>query len=216
MTATFKRNGFVAIAVSLGLALGACSGQPQNRSLYSTKQPVVERSNMTLDLSTGAGGLSAGEQARLAAWFESMDLRYGDRVYLDDPISSGATREAVANAAGRYGILLQEGAPVTPGYVDPGTTRVVVSRSRAYVPGCPDWSHKDGFNWNNGTDDNYGCATNSNLAAMVADPEHLLEGDAGSGETTILTSNKAIATFREAEPTGVEGLKIESASEGNE
>ena len=209
-----KKTGFVAIAVSLGLALGACSGQPQNRSLYSTKQPVVERSNYSLDLASGAGGLTVAEQARLNSWFETLELGYGDSVYVDDPLSSGATREAVAQIAGRHGVLISQGAPVTPGYVDPGTTRVVVSRARAYVPGCPDWSSKDGFNWTNGTSPGYGCAVNSNLAAMVANPQHLIEGEKGTGETVVATSNRAIQSYRDAEPTGVGGLQGESLSEG--
>src|SRR5690606_136802 len=72
-----------AVALSLGLALSACGDMPNNRSLYSVKQPIVERNNFTLDLATDAGGLSVSEQQRLAQWFETMDLRYGDRVALD-------------------------------------------------------------------------------------------------------------------------------------
>jgi pilus assembly protein CpaD len=56
-----------------------------NRSLYSMNQPVVERTNYTFDVSTGAGGLTYAEQRRLAGWFEAMDLRYGDRIALVDP-----------------------------------------------------------------------------------------------------------------------------------
>lgn len=211
-----KHTGLVAIAVSLGLTLGACSGQPQNRSLYSTKQPVVERTNYSLDLASGAGGLTVAEQSRLNGWFETLDLGYGDSVYVDDPLTSGSTREAVAAIAGRHGILLADGAPITEGYVDPGTTRVVVSRSRAFVPGCPDWSEKDGFNWTNGTNANYGCAINSNLAAMVANPQHLIEGEKGNGETTVATSNRAIQTYRDAEPTGTGGLQGESLGTGGQ
>lgn len=209
-----KSTGFMAIAVSLGLSLGACAGQPQNRSLYSTKQPVVERTNYAFDLSSGAGGLTVAEQSRLNAWFETLDLGYGDSVYVDDPLTSGSTRQAVASIAGRYGLMLADGAPVTEGFVDPGTTRVVVTRSRAYVPGCPDWSEKAGYNFNNGTHSGYGCAINSNLAAMVANPEHLIEGEKGNGETTVATSNRAIATYRDAEPTGTGGLQQQTPGGG--
>jgi pilus assembly protein CpaD len=63
------------------------------------------------------------------------------------------------------------------------------------------------MNYTNGTSPNFGCAINSNLAAMVADPQDLLEGKKGSGETVIATSNKAISTYREAVPTGAAGLQ---------
>jgi pilus assembly protein CpaD len=201
-----------AIAISLGLALSGCGGMPTNRSLYSLKQPVVERTNFTLDVRTGAGGLAVSEQQRLAQWFEAMDLRYGDRVSIEDPMMSGATRDAIAQLAGRHGILVSEGAPVTPGYIDPGVTRVVITRSTAHVPGCPDWSAKSDMNFNNGTHPGYGCAVNSNMAAMIANPEDLIAGQSGSGETIVATSNKAIGSHREAAPTGQGGLK---APEGN-
>jgi pilus assembly protein CpaD len=203
-----------AVALSLGLALGACGNMPTNKSLYSTKQPVVERSNYTFDVQTGSGGLTIPEQQRLAGWFEAMDLRYGDRVSIEDPMMSGATKAAVAELAARHGILVSEGAPVTSGYVQPGQARVVITRSTAGVPGCPDWSAKSDMNYNNATSPGFGCATNSNLAAMVANPEDLVEGQKGDGETTIMTSNKAIDSYRNQAPSGAEGLSSVSASGG--
>jgi pilus assembly protein CpaD len=82
------------------------------------------------------------------------------------------------------------------------------------VPGCPDWSAKSGINYNNATYPNYGCAVNSNLAAMVADAEDLIQGKQGTGETVVLTSTKAIDSYREKEPTGTAGLKASSTQGG--
>jgi pilus assembly protein CpaD len=203
-----------AIALSLGLALAGCGGMPSNRSLESTHQPVVSRTNYTLDLTSGPGGLSIPEQRRLAGWFEAMDLRYGDRITIDDPLLSGATRSAVEAVASRHGLLVGGAAPVTPGEVMAGSVRVVVTRSTATVPGCPDWSAQSDANLLNGTSSNYGCATNSNLAAMVADPEHLLQGASGTGETVVMSGTKAIDSYREAKPTGEGGLKAVSSTEG--
>lgn len=203
-----------AIALSFGLALSACGDTPNNTSLYSIKQPVVERSNYTLDLTAGAGGLSVPDQQRLADWFETMDLGYGDRIALDGAVASEALFEDVAGIAGRYGLLLSEGAPVTTGFVEPGMVRVVVTRSRAHVPGCPDWSDQMNGNLDNRTSDDFGCAVNSNMAAMIANPEHLLKGAEGTGETVVMSSTKAIETYREAKPTGSGGLPAVS-SQGN-
>ncbi len=205
-----------ATALALSLALGGCAGMTakNNNMIESIHQPVVERTNYTLDLATGSGGLSVPEQRRLANWFEALDLRYGDRIAIDDPLSSGATRAAVEAVAARHGILLSEGAPVTPGYVNAGTARVVVSRSIATVPGCPDWSKNSEFALMNETSSNFGCAVNGNLAAMVANPEDLVRGASMTGQTTVMSSNKAIDTYREAKPTGSGGLK-ETSSRGN-
>lgn len=211
-----SRNALrAAIALSLGTVLAGCGDLPNNAGLESIRQPVVERQNFTLDLDAGASGLAIPEQRRLAGWFETLNLGYGDRVAIDGTLPSDAVREDVAALAGRHGLLLSDGAPVTEGFVAPGAIRVVVTRSKAHVPGCPDWSDKSSANYDASTSDHYGCSVNANLAAMVADPEHLLKGAQGTGETVVMSSNKAISTYREAPPTGKDGLpKVSSQSAG--
>ena len=210
MTKTLFRALAPALTLTLAVGLSGCA---TNRGLESLNQPVVSRANYTLDVASYGGGLPLPEQRRLAGWFDTLDLRYGDRIAVDDPGASGATREAVAAIAARYGLLVGEDAPVTTGQIAPGTVRIVVTRSSATVPNCPNWSAKSDTNLNNATYPNYGCAVNSNLASMVADPEHLLHGAKGSGETVVLTSSKAIDSYREAKPTGEKGLK-QNTTEG--
>jgi pilus assembly protein CpaD len=208
MTSPFRtasKAAGAALALSLGLSLAGCGGIATNASLESIHQPVVEHVNYTLDVTTGPNGLSYPEQRRLAGWFEAMDLRYGDRVSIDDPLASTATRGAIEAVAARYGLLVSDDAPPTPGEVGAGTARIVVTRARATVPGCPDWSANNDFNPNNATSSNYGCATNSNLAAMVADPEHLLKGAQSHSDTVVMSSTKAISAYREQKPTGSAG-----------
>jgi pilus assembly protein CpaD len=212
--ASARRATGTALALSLGLALAGCGGMPSNHTLYSVHQPVVERVNYTLDVSTGSGGLSYPEQRRLAGWFEAMDLKYGDRVSIDDPLSNASTRAAVQALASRYGLLLSDDAPQTAGYVPAGSARIVITRSKASVPGCPDWSANSDTNLRNGTSSNYGCATNGNLAAMVANPEHLVKGAEGEGDTVVMSSTKAIESYRQAKPTGEDGL-AKTKSNGN-
>ncbi|MXO58083.1 pilus assembly protein CpaD [Altererythrobacter salegens] len=205
-----------ALALSLGLATGACAtnGAPKNYSLDSVNQPVIERANYALDLTANSTGLPVTEQGRLIDWFDSLGLGYGDRVSIDDPMSSVAVHDAVAKLAGRYGLLVSAGAPVTEGYVDPGKVRVVVTRSHAAVPNCPNWDDKLADYGDNATHSGFGCAVNGNIAAMIADPEHLLHGASGTGETVVMSSSKAIKTYREAKPTGADGLPAVSSQEG--
>ena len=213
---TIRRNLAGALALTLGLTLAGCNSPSSvsNRSLYSVNQPVVARTSYTLDVATDYDGLSIPEQRRLAGWFEAMDLRYGDRVSVEDPVSGGATRAAVAAIAARHGILLSDGVPVTQGFLQPGTARVVITRSTASVPGCPDWSKSRDANYANATSPGYGCSVNGNLAAMVANPEDLLQGQAGTGETVIMSSTKAIETYREKANTGAGELKSPSTGGG--
>ena len=114
----------------------------------------------------------------------------------------------------RYGRIVNGVAPTTPGALAPGQARVLITRSTAAVPGCPDWSTKSDMNYGNGISPGYGCAVNSNLAAMVANPEDLLEGQKGTGETVVATGTRAIQTYREAAPTGAGGLQ-DANSGGN-
>lgn len=195
MTTSSHRAVAGALALSLGLALAACGGMPTNRSVYSVHQPVVERSTVALDVTTSVTGLPVTEQRRIAAWFEAMDLRYGDRVSVEDPLERPETRAAVADIVARHGLLLSDATPVAGSDLQPGQARVAILRSRASVPGCPDWSATSDASLGNGISPNYGCANNGNLAAMVADPEDLIKGRTGSTDTYINTSNTTIKAY---------------------
>jgi pilus assembly protein CpaD len=74
----------------------------------------VQHTNYVFDVADAPGGIATYDQGRLAQWFETLELGYGDRVYVQDG-GMGAAREDVARIAGNYGLLLSEGAPVTPG-----------------------------------------------------------------------------------------------------
>ena len=171
-------NSKILIIASAGLALSACNTPGGNTSMYSVHQPVVERTNYAIDVTTNGGDISPVETRRMAEWFDAMQLRYGDRVAIDygDSFAAPAVNQTVADMVDDYGILVGSTAPVTAGVVAPGTVRVIVTRSSASVPSCPDWSTTSDRNHDSRNHSNYGCSTNSNLAAMIADPEDLVRG----------------------------------------
>lgn len=182
-------------AASLGLGLAGCGTLPTNTSMYSIHQPVVERSNYAIDLALDGSGIAIADQRRMNEWFDVMNLGYGDRVSIDN--GSGYTDPAVINdvakALADRGVAITDAAPATNGAIAPGTVRVIVTRSSASVPSCPDWSSTHENNYNAGNHSNHGCATNANLAAMVADPEDLVRGresrklDSNSGKAAVNT-----------------------------
>lgn len=195
-----------AALLALGLTLGAC--EPVNRGLESANQPVVARTDYVFDVSAaGLDSQSSAEALRLAAWFDTIELGYGDRVSIDESTAyPGRSRDVIAAIAARHGLLLSDPAPVTSGAIEPGSVRVVVSRTAASVPNCPNWERKAQPEFAGSTMSNYGCATNSNLAAMIANPEDLVRGQTGSGQDP-RTANKAIKSYRDAKPTGETGLE---------
>lgn len=207
---------FTRIALPLlmapALLLGGCG--TYNGGVESIYQPVVQRTDYVLDLQTAGYGLADGEQSRLAGWLGSMKLAYGDKVSIDDGGDGSTGRTQVASEAGRYGIILSDRAPVTVGHVAPGTVRVVVTRTSASVPNCPDGSRQYQPDYSASTSSNYGCATNSNLAAMVADPADLVRGAAGAPTSDPTTSTKAINARRNAAPTGAGGTTLKAESTG--
>ncbi len=217
MRRNLTRSTTSALILAASIALSACSATPENRMLNSVHQPVVERNRYVLDVDTlPGGGLSIPEQRRLAGWFESLGLKYGDKISVDDPMQSKATLASVEAVASRWSLMVDGNAPITAGYVASGATRIIVTRATASVPGCPDWSTKSDFSMSNRTTSNFGCAINSNLAAMVADKEHLVQGATGSGETVVMSGTKAIDSYRNAKPTGEGGLKsVNTSSSGS-
>jgi pilus assembly protein CpaD len=206
--------------IALALPLAACSTDlqpvaPPNPSLYSVNQPVVQTTDYVIDLARGGRGISDSERYRLAQWFESLQLAYGDRVFVDagrygDP----AARQDVAEVAADYGLLLAQGAPITAGRVAPDAVRVIVSRSVASVPNCPNWDDARDIGARISTSTNYGCSVNANLAAMVADPNDLVLGQVGVNRGDMITSTKAISAHRKAVPSGANGTLKEVTSKG--
>lgn len=193
----------------IGSALAGCSYTPHDlpdRGVAAINVPVVAREAYTFDAAAPGGILPPSEAARLDGWFRTLNLGYGDTIYVDGDYS-GAARYDVDRVAGQFGMLVSPGAPVTAGAVAPGTIRVIVARTVASVPGCPNWSRVAQPNYNNQSMSNFGCSVNSNLAAMVANPEDLVHGRDGAGFGDALTSTKAINIYRATPPTGSKGLQ---------
>jgi len=190
-------------------ALGGCShtvGDVPDRGLAAVNVPVIVRADYVFDAAASGDRLAPGEASRLDNWFRGLGLGYGDTIYVDSAYSGGAVAD-VARVASNYGMMVTPGAPMTAGAVQPDSLRVVVSRNRAEVPNCPNWSTPSQPNFENRTMPNFGCSVNGNLAAMVANPEDLIHGQEGGAVVDVMTATKAVGTYRNAQPTGTKGLQ---------
>ena len=204
---------FLASAALAGCQVHRGVDEPA-RGLLPVNEPVVARADYVFDAAAPGGTLPASEAARLDGWFRGLELGYGDVISLDGPDAVVASGD-VARVANRYGMLVSQGAPVTVGAIAPGVVRVVVSRSRASVPGCPNWSRPSSPNFNNEQMSNFGCAVNGNLAAMVANPGDLISGRDTYAGSDSATGTRAIESYRSKPLTGTGGLQAVSSKGGN-
>jgi pilus assembly protein CpaD len=205
----FRSTSAAALVATLFLAASPSTARETNRGLEPIHQPVVDRTDFVFDVQAdGSGSLSSVDERRLTVWFNALGLGYGDHVTLAGTGASPlALRDGVTQVVGRFGLLVESEAPATAGDPPAGGVRVVVSRSVASVPSCPSWRDKAEANFVGGLSDNYGCATASNLAAMVADPRDLVEGREGRLDVTNVVNSKAIKSYQEQAPTGAGGLQ---------
>lgn len=193
------------LPVLLASAVAGCMtpGAPvASRGVEAVNQPVLNRSTFTVDVAAPGGVLAPAEVDRLDGWFRSLDLGYGDSIYVDGAYASTA-RAQVAEVAGNYGMMVLPAAPVTTGAVAPDMVRVVVSRTRAEVPNCPNWSERSQPNFENRSMSNFGCSVNSDLAMQVANPEDLFHGRQGPATVDAIAGAKAIQMYRDWPLTGI-------------
>jgi pilus assembly protein CpaD len=205
------------LLIALGSALAGCQtpGTPDDpaKGLAAVNVPVVTSADYVFDAAAPGGTLAPGEGERLNGWFQGLGLGYGDTIYVDGGYAPAA-RAQVGAIASRYGMMVSAGAPVTAGMVQSGSVRVVVARRRAVVPGCPNWSKPSQPDWDNKSMPNYGCSVNSNLAAMVANPEDLIHGREGASVTDAVTATRAVDMYRKKVPTGQGDLPASSSKGG--
>jgi pilus assembly protein CpaD len=202
------------ILIALASSLAACNTPDlPDKGVASVNVPVVTSADYVFEAAAPDGVLAPGESERLNGWFQGLGLGYGDSIYVDGPYAE-SVRGQVQAIAGQYGMAVSEGAPVTTGVVQPGAVRIVVSRRRAAVPGCPNWSVASQPNYDNRSMSNFGCGVNSNIAAMVANPEDLVHGREAGGTGDVDTASRAVFLYRSTPPSGSKGLPATS-TKGN-
>lgn len=195
MTKDFTMHAKFSVVALGALLVTACNAPDSPASGVSALHvPIVSQTAFVFDADAPGGMMSSSETERLDDWLASVNVGYGSSVYVDGP--EGPARGQVAAVVGQYGLLLSEGAPVTPGVVPPGAVRVVVSRAVAAVPGCPDWHRQSEPDFNNKSMSNFGCGVNGALAAQVADANDLVRGTPDTQAGDGAHASKAITMYR--------------------
>lgn len=136
------------------------------------------RTTHALRFNAADTAVSAGERDRLEAFLNVIRPDMYDRITigLDENAPNMQRAEAIR------GELLKRN--IAPRQIDiqpvqglgPNGAQVIVGRYVVIPPACPNFSKPASSDYNNMPSSNFGCATATNLGAMVANPGDLVAG----------------------------------------
>ncbi len=179
--AAVQRSGPLALTFCLAIWAAGCESTPKPvEKARNTEAPnaiVVSEttSSHTVRYRAGVDEPDAAQITGLNNFLIGADVERGDRILIERAASPADDMRAsiLADAMARKGLLpaMSEAASVPQGEL-----HIVIHRYVATAPGCPNWTKAPGNDFDNTMHSDFGCATASNLAAMVADPHDLLTG----------------------------------------
>ncbi|MBB4657736.1 CpaD family pilus assembly lipoprotein [Parvularcula dongshanensis] len=188
-----------AAALLLGLpACGTLVASPEARLPVEERHPVtVDQQTMALrvPLDPEASGLSRAALADIDAFVNAYRTRGHGPITVTAP-SGGNDRLGAQTAADVRTALFASGIPyeeMRGATMRGGNGREVVLSFTSYVasgPACGRFGGEVGRRLSNGVSNNFGCAAQSNLAAMIADPRDLQRPAApdGSGDAGLVSA----------------------------
>lgn len=172
-----------AVALAMAAALAGCETATNDRTAstdVARRHPIVVTSQtVRLPVFVAGGALPAADAERLAGFVDEFLRAGGGVLEISAPQGMGRA-QALAQASAVREAALKRG--VRPDEVqmrlseDPAGAPLVVSYERysAQGPACGDLSQNDAANDRNLAHPSFGCAYQSNLAAMVANPADLV------------------------------------------
>lgn len=176
--------------ILVATSAGGCWKSPRFQSPFTLANPnerhpiVVRQGEVTLDLAVypGSSGLNESQKDRVDGFLRDYKSQSSDRLLIKAP--SGGPNESSAMRAYDQVRKSLRAAGIEPrsvalepyfGNGDPSAPlRLSYLQVVADPPDCPDWSENVGRDPQNMPYPNLGCATQRNLAAMVANPEDLV------------------------------------------
>ncbi|WP_181704642.1 CpaD family pilus assembly protein [Chthonobacter rhizosphaerae] len=228
------RRSVAALGLAVAALVTACSTPPDvTGSLPSDdwrkRNPItVEEAPETLDIPVGYGspGLAPNDRDRVLAF--AADAREKATGSLVIMVPSGAANDVTAAAVARsvHATVQRAGLPralvETRPYAvaEPDAAapiRLSYSRIKAVSPPCGAWTENLYRDGTNDSDREFGCSTQANLAAMVADPQDLIAPRAPTPISGARRSNqygKWVAGESPASSAPVEGGSVSSVGGG--
>ncbi len=197
-----RRPMILGVLTVCTIGLGACQTPMVQSGSEEIPHPVATIAEQEMDVffTTDSAELTAEQLGRLEAFLDGVkprqssiiaiagyaDYRASERYNLALSERRVETVRRQIEALGYGDAQFETAAFGEADAAQPPVTPVVMSadrhaavRIRVYrsvAPPCPNWSRSVTFDPQNLPSSNFGCATASNLAAMIADPRDLAEG----------------------------------------
>jgi pilus assembly protein CpaD len=183
---TMRKIRLIASRAATGVALmpllwlAACSGGPEIDDYYKPAMhyerfPIeVAKGSVRLDVSTKRPTLGERQEDAVARFAQSANASGAPRVQIQRP-RSAATADAVAGRVTQIMVMngIEPENILESDYAGGKGAPVIVTFQRkiAVTPECGDWSEDIAVTGKNEPPPDFGCATQNNIAAMVANPE---------------------------------------------
>jgi pilus assembly protein CpaD len=215
----------VLIAFAFSGLLAGCASGPLNGPHHvlsaAERHPITvhrENAEMEITVTPGMGGLAHDTKARVVAFAREFRARGHGVLTVAAPSGSPNARAAASIMPEIHQALADAGFTradyQSRSYrADEADTNAPVilsfTRYRAEASPCGDWSRNAAISWNNMPMANLGCATQHNLAAMVAEPRDLLTPrtmDPADAARRAIVLEK----YRQGQPTATERGEDES------
>lgn len=186
MAKPFARNAARGLAVALAVGLAGCGGfngiEDAEYDASYTHPISVEADVATLNVEVVAGqpGLSPSERSAIEGFAAAYRQRGHGPLTISTPSGSPNAGAAAVALSDVRDILAESGVtslaytPYRASGADSGAPLILSFKQYVAKPtACGDWSMNYAFDPSNRLPPNHGCATQNNLAAMVADPADL-------------------------------------------
>ena len=186
ITQLFSRSSLTLATIISLLGLTACAGENPAVSKVSdiNLRPQVELVRLAYTLEAEEDGTEAPSLETLDAFYaflEDTQAGYGDTVVFDVGKGVSETRTDGFARFVRARGLSYGGTAALGSIPDDGNITVYLERYIVIPPECGAWTQEATRDRRNEESAHWACATQRNLALMVASPRDLLEGQRGEG-----------------------------------
>ncbi|MBX3495028.1 MAG: CpaD family pilus assembly protein [Parvibaculum sp.] len=201
----------ILLALALGLAGCGLNGADEAQFDAARVHPISVQpdvATLNIDVPPGQPGLTAANRSAIAGFAASYRERGHGPLTVSTPSGSPNAATATGVLSDVRDILAEHGVSgdalaYTPYSASAaGAAPLILSYKRyvAKASTCGDWSASLATNYKNVPPPNFGCATQNNLAAMIADPADLLK-PRGMTPADAGRRNTVLEKYREGEPT---------------